>query len=92
MNVEYVTLDKLGIVSRGKSKHRPRNDASLFGGRYPFIQTADVKNASFYITQYSDTYNERDKLISYLAKNDLNGWVMDVQEPDKQWVKLCDKL
>ena len=59
MNWEYVTLDKLGDVSRGRSKHRPRNDASLFGGDYPFIQTADVKDAPFYITSYSDTYNEK---------------------------------
>lgn len=59
MSWEYVTLDKLGDVSRGRSKHRPRNDASLFGGDYPFIQTADVKDAPFYITSYSDTYNEK---------------------------------
>jgi type I restriction enzyme S subunit len=59
MRWEYVTLDKLGDVSRGRSKHRPRNDASLFGGDYPFIQTADVKDAPFYITSYSETYNER---------------------------------
>ena len=45
-------------VSRGKSKHRPRNDPKLFGGKYPFIQTADLKNADYYITKYSDTYNE----------------------------------
>lgn len=58
MRWEKVTLDKLGTVSRGKSKHRPRNDARLFGGKYPFIQTADVKDANFYITEYSQTYNE----------------------------------
>lgn len=58
MSWEKKTLDQLGSVSRGKSKHRPRNDPKLFGGRYPFIQTADVKNANFYITEYSDTYNE----------------------------------
>lgn len=56
---ESVTLDKLGIVSRGKSKHRPRNDAALFGGKYPFIQTADVKAAPFYITEYNETYNDK---------------------------------
>ena len=52
-------LDELGSVSRGRSKHRPRNDQSLFGGNYPFIQTADVKNANFYITEYTQTYNEK---------------------------------
>ena len=55
---EYKTLDQMGSVQRGRSKHRPRNDARLFGGQYPFIQTADVKNAPFYISEYSETYNE----------------------------------
>lgn len=59
MSWEYKTLDQLGEVSRGRSKHRPRNDPSLFGGDYPFIQTADVKNANFYITEYDTTYNEK---------------------------------
>lgn len=58
MKWEKKTLDQLGSVARGKSKHRPRNDAKLFGGCYPFIQTADVKNANFYIMEYGDTYNE----------------------------------
>ena len=58
MSWEKKTLDQLGSVSRGKSRHRPRNDPKLFGGKYPFIQTADVKNANFYITEFSDTYNE----------------------------------
>ena len=26
MSWEYVTLDKLGTISRGRSKHRPRNE------------------------------------------------------------------
>lgn len=59
MKWERKTLDELGIVSRGKSKFRPRNDPSLFGGKYPFIQTADVKRAEFYITEFSETYNEK---------------------------------
>jgi len=56
---ESRTLDELGKVARGKSKHRPRNDPSLFGGKYPFIQTGDVKRSNFYITDYSQTYNEK---------------------------------
>ena len=59
MSWDFVTLDKLGEISRGKSKHRPRNDSSLFGGKYPFIQTADVKAAGMYLTKYSETYNDR---------------------------------
>lgn len=59
MSWNYVTLDKLGAVSRGRSKHRPRNDQVLFGGKYPFIQTADIKAAELYLTDYTETYNER---------------------------------
>lgn len=58
MKWEKKTLDELGTVGRGRSKHRPRNDPKLFGGKYPFIQTADVKNANFYIRNFSSTYNE----------------------------------
>lgn len=59
MSWEYKTLDELGTISRGKSKHRPRNDASLFGGKYPFVQTADVKAANLYLTEYESTYNDK---------------------------------
>jgi len=51
-------LDELGFLGRGKSRHRPRNEASLYGGPYPFIQTADVMAADPYITSYSQTYSE----------------------------------
>ena len=51
-------LDELGFLGRGKSRHRPRNDANLYGGSYPFIQTADVMAADPYITTYSQTYSE----------------------------------
>lgn len=43
---------------RGKSKHRPRNAPHLFGGKYPFIQTGDVRNSEHLITEYSQTYSE----------------------------------
>ena len=59
MKWERKTLDKFGTVSRGRSQHRPRNDPALYNGAYPFIQTADVKNANFYISEYTQTYNEK---------------------------------
>jgi type I restriction enzyme S subunit len=43
---------------RGKSKHRPRNDPKLYGGRYPFVQTGDVRNSRHRIEAYSQTYND----------------------------------
>ncbi|HVA65324.1 MAG TPA: restriction endonuclease subunit S [Elusimicrobiota bacterium] len=51
-------LDELGVVGRGKSRHRPRNDARLYGGAHPFIQTADIMAADPYITAYSQTYSD----------------------------------
>lgn len=59
MSWEYLALDKLGSISRGRSKHRPRNDKALFSGKYPFVQTADVKAAELYLTDYTETYNEK---------------------------------
>ena len=44
---------------RGKSKHRPRNDKSLYGGDYPFIQTGDVRNSEHLIESYTQTYNAK---------------------------------
>ncbi len=52
-------LDHLGSVGRGRSRHRPRNDSSLYGGKYPFFQTGDVKSANLYLLEYSQTYNEK---------------------------------
>lgn len=51
-------LDQLGTVSRGKSRHRPRNDPALYGGKWPFFQTGDVKEADLYLRHYTQTYNE----------------------------------
>ncbi|MDD2273246.1 MAG: restriction endonuclease subunit S [Desulfuromonadaceae bacterium] len=51
-------LDQLGHVSRGRSRHRPRDAAHLYGGPFPFIQTGDVKHAGLYITEYRQTYSE----------------------------------
>ena len=48
-------LDELGEISRGRSRHRQRDDESLYGGRYPFVQTGDVKSANLYLTSYTQT-------------------------------------
>ncbi|KAB2941884.1 MAG: restriction endonuclease subunit S [Candidatus Methanoperedens sp.] len=64
----YIKLDELGFIGRGKSKHRPRDDPSLYEGKYPFIQTGEVKAANLYISQYSQTYNEKGLSQSKLWK------------------------
>ena len=58
MVVDAKSLDYFGKVGRGKSRHRPRNDPALYGGPYPFIQTADITNSDLYVTSYSQTYSE----------------------------------
>ncbi len=64
----YKKLDELGFVGRGKSRHRPRDHPSLYGGKYPFIQTGEVKAANLYISQYNQTYNEKGLSQSKLWK------------------------
>lgn len=49
---------EIGILERGKSRHRPRDAAELYGGIYPFIQTGDVSNSCGRITQHTATYSE----------------------------------
>jgi len=58
MGWETAKLTKLGKLDRGRSKHRPRNDPQLLGGKHPLIQTGDIANASRYITEYHQTYSE----------------------------------
>jgi type I restriction enzyme S subunit len=55
---EWRPLPSLGELARGKSKHRPRDDARLYGGPYPFIQTGDVRRSGGFITECSQTYSE----------------------------------
>ena len=53
-----MTLDQLGSVSRGRSRHRPRDAPFLYGGPYPFVQTGDVKKAGLYLRDFEQTYSE----------------------------------
>lgn len=52
------TLPEMGEFGRGVSKHRPRNDPKLLGGKHPLIQTGDVAAADLYITEYDSTYSD----------------------------------
>lgn len=54
----WCKLPSIGNLNRGKSKHRPRDDKRLFGGKYPFVQTGDIKKASKYLYDYTQTYND----------------------------------
>ena len=53
------TLEEASTTfGRGKSKHRPRNAPHLYGGKYPFVQTGDIRSANHTITEYSQTYSD----------------------------------
>ena len=55
---EKKKLENVAEIGRGKSKHRPRNASFLYGGKYPFVQTGDIKEANLYLTKYTQTYSE----------------------------------
>ncbi len=61
-NWAWARLGTVGIFERGKSKHRPRNDQSLFKeGSIPFVQTGDVaqsKKTGRQILNCKTYYNE----------------------------------
>lgn len=62
----WASLAQLGFLDRGKSRHRPRNAAFLFGGAYPFIQTGQIGRSETFIREYSQTYSEAGLLQSRL--------------------------
>jgi type I restriction enzyme S subunit len=58
MSINELTLDQLGSVARGRSRHRPRDAAFLYGGPHPFVQTGDVKKAGLYLREFEQTYSD----------------------------------
>jgi type I restriction enzyme S subunit len=58
VSIRELTLDQLGKVARGRSRHRPRDAAHLYGGSFPFVQTGDVKKANLYLKDFEQTYSE----------------------------------
>jgi type I restriction enzyme S subunit len=62
----WIYLPALGYMSRGKSKHRPRNAPHLYGGPYPFIQTGNIAQSQGLITSHRQTYSEAGLAQSYL--------------------------
>ena len=55
---EEKKLGEIATLARGKSKHRPRDAEFLYGGKYPFIQTGDIRDAGLYLKAYSQTYSD----------------------------------
>ncbi|MEO8466782.1 MAG: restriction endonuclease subunit S, partial [Gammaproteobacteria bacterium] len=63
---EVRRVKQVTSILRGKFSHRPRNDASLYDGPYPFIQTGVVAQASKFIMSYSQTLNDKGLAVSKL--------------------------
>jgi hypothetical protein len=68
---QWIKLPSLGKLDRGRSRHRPRNHPSLYGGPYPFIQTGDVRAAEGRLTSFSQTYSEAGLAQSRLWPREL---------------------
>ncbi|MDQ3075941.1 MAG: restriction endonuclease subunit S [bacterium] len=58
MDFDQILLSELGRLDRGKSQHRPRTAPELFGGKHPFVQTGDVSNAGWRLSEYNQTYSD----------------------------------
>lgn len=55
----WARFSELGIFGRGKSKHRPRNDRTLFdGGTHFLVQTGDVARSKGVIETHTSKYND----------------------------------
>lgn len=55
----WARFPEVGTFGRGKSKHRPRNDPSLFeGGHHLVIQTGDVARSKGVIETHTSKYND----------------------------------
>ena len=56
---KWSRFPEVGTFGRGKSKHCPRNDPSLFdGGEHLMIQTGDVARSKGVIETYTSKYND----------------------------------
>ena len=63
---EVIKIKYAASIFRGKFTHRPRNDARLYDGKYPFFQTGDIAKAEKYLLKYKQTLNERGLKVSTL--------------------------
>ena len=63
---EVRQLKQVSGILRGKFTHRPRNDPSLYGGPYPFIQTGDITSVNKAIVIHTQTLNEKGLAVSMM--------------------------
>jgi type I restriction enzyme S subunit len=63
---DFIPLEQLALVERGKFTARPRNDPRYYGGSIPFVQTGDVASANGLLQSYSQTLNQEGLSVSKL--------------------------
>lgn len=63
-NWEINKLSKICNLERGRFSPRPRNDPSYFNGDYPFIQTGDISNSNFRLSEFTQTLNSKGIKVS----------------------------
>jgi hypothetical protein len=92
-------LNELGFVGRGKSRHRPRNDARLYGGQYPFIQTADImtvdqqRGIGPFLSAYDDLIENcqrRIKILEQMARGLYREWFVNFRFPNHAKTPMVD--
>lgn len=64
MGWEVKKLKDIARIQRGKFSHRPRNDERFYNGNYPFVQTSDVVESTFYLKEASQSLNDLGKSVS----------------------------
>ena len=66
--IDYIKMDEVAILERGRFSPRPRNDPKYYNGLYPFIQTGDIANCNHRLSEYKQTLNEQGIRVSKLFK------------------------
>ena len=59
-------VENMASVERGKFSARPRNDPRYYGGKIPFVQTGDIREANTFLEKYSQTLNDEGLSVSRL--------------------------
>jgi len=61
---EKYDLKKVAKLERGRFSPRPRNNPLYFNGKFPFIQTGDIANSNYRLSNFTQTLNEKGIAVS----------------------------
>jgi type I restriction enzyme, S subunit len=61
---DFMPLENIATVQRGKFSARPRNDPRYYDGTTPFIQTGDVASSNGRLECYTQTLNDEGVSVS----------------------------